>query len=148
MTIKRASEVFNLDEKIIRKSIKDGMLEKRRVGKMIEIPDDTKFIPQKRDIKNFLFHILCCKNNAHYPVPRKMCPNNESLKILLEYLYCKGFIIEYDFSEDTSNLFHNIVLTDDAIAFIFGKYNVGQITGTEGNAIQINPTIKFGVINL
>ena len=44
MTIKKASEIFKIDEKIIRKSIDDGMLLKQKVGRNIEIPDDTKTI--------------------------------------------------------------------------------------------------------
>lgn len=38
MTIKKAAEIFKIDEKIIRKSVNDGMLPKRKVGRTIEIP--------------------------------------------------------------------------------------------------------------
>lgn len=33
MTIKEAAEIFKIDERIIRKSINDGMLQKRKIGR-------------------------------------------------------------------------------------------------------------------
>ncbi len=144
MTVKRAAEVFKIDEKVIRKSIGDGMLQKRKVGRNIEIPDDTKFIPIKSDIQAFLFQILRYKNN-HIAISRRMCPDSESLKILFEYLYYKGYIAEYEFTEDIETLFNNTVLTDDATDLIFSKYKIDQLKNINFMPISINPTIKIGL---
>ncbi len=145
MTIKKAVETFKIDEKIIRKSIKDGMIPKRKVGRNIEIPDETDFIPVKNDIQAFLFQILCYKNNSRLPVSRRMCPDAESLKILFEYLYRKGYITEYEFSEDVLVLFNNIVLTDEAIDLIFSKYKMNQLKNINFMPISLNPTLKIGL---
>lgn len=145
MTIKRAAEIFQIDEKIIRKSIEDGMLQKRKSGRNIEIPDDTKFIPVKSDIQAFLFQILRYKNNAHIPISRKMCPDTDSLKILFEYLYHSGYITEYEFAEDISVLFKNTVLTEEATDLIFSKYRIDQLKNINFMPISINPTLKVGL---
>ena len=145
MTIKKATEIFQIDEKIIRKSIEDGMLQKRKIGRNIEISDDTKFIPVKNDIQAFLFQILRYKNNPHLPISRRMCPNTDSLKFLFEYLYYKGYITEYKFSEDITVLFENTVLTDEATDLIFNKYRVDQLKNINFMPISINPTLKVGL---
>lgn len=145
MTIKRAAEIFQIDEKIIRKSINDGMLQKRKIGRNIEISDDTKFIPVKNDIQAFLFQILRYKNNPHLPISRRMCPNTDSLKFLFEYLYHKGYITEYKFSEDITDLFENTVLTDEATDLIFSKYRIDQLKNINFMPISINPTLKVGL---
>lgn len=145
MTIKKAAETFNVDEKIIRKSINDGMLPKRKVGRNIEIPDDTKFIPVKTDIQAFLFQILRYKNNPHFPISRKLCPNNVALKILFEYLYCNGYIAEFSFTENILELFNTTILTDEATHLIFSKYKVDKLKHVNLMPISINPTIKIGL---
>lgn len=148
MTIKKASEVFKVDGKIIRKSIDDGMLPKQKVGKNIEIPDDTKFIPVKTDIQAFLFQILRYKNNPHHPISRRLCPDAESLKILFDYLYHNGYIAECDFSEDIDALLNNIVLTDEATNLMFSKRKIDQLNNVAFMPININPTLKVGLINV
>lgn len=148
MTIKRAAEIFQINEKIIRKSIYDGMLQKRKVGRNIEIPDDTKFIPVKNDIQAFLFQILRYKNNPRLPISRRMCPDAESLKILFDYLYHNGYIAECNFSEDIVTLFNDIVLTDEATNLIFSKYRIERLKSITFMPININPTLKVGLINV
>ena len=148
MTIKKAAEIFKIDEKIIRKSIDDGMLPKRKVGRNIEIPDDTQFIPIKTDIQAFLFQILRYKNNPHHPISRRLCPDSESLKILFDYLYHNGYIAECNFSEDIGTLFNNIVLTDEATNLIFSKYKIDQLKNIAFMPMNINPTLKVGLINV
>ena len=148
MTIKKASEIFKIDEKIIRKSIDDGMLLKQKVGRNIEIPDDTKFIPIKADIQAFLFQILRYKNNPHHPISRRLCPDSESLKILFDYLYHIGYIAECEFSEDIDTLLNNIVLTDEATNLMFSKRKIDQLNSVTFMPININPTLKVGLINV
>ena len=144
MTIKKATEIFQIDEKIIRKSIDDGLLQKRKIGRNIEIPDDTKFIPIKNDIQAFLFQILRYKNNPYFPISRRMCPDGNSLKILFDYLYHNGYITEYEFSEDISVVFKNTILTDEATELIFSKNKIDKLKN-KGAPIIINPTLKIGL---
>ena len=148
MTIKKAAEIFKINEKIIRKSVNDGMLPKQKVGRNVEIPDETEFIPIKNDIQAFLFQILRYKNNPHYPISRRMCPDAKSLKILFDYLYNNGYIAECEFSEDIGTLFNNIVLTDEATNLIFSKYKIDQLKNITFMPININPTLKVGLINV
>ena len=121
------------------------MLQKRKVGRNIEISDDTKFIPVKNDIQAFLFQILRYKNNPHLAISRRMCPDAYSLKILFDYLYNNGYIIEYEFSEDISVLFRNTVLTDEATDLIFSKYRIDQLKNINFTPINLNPTLKVGL---
>lgn len=145
MTIKQAVETFKLDEKIIRKSIKDGMLEKRKVGRTIDISNDTKFIPIKNDIRAFLFQILRYKNNNSLPISRRMCPDAISLRFLFEYLYKRGYICEYEFTEDITLLFRNTMLTDEATDLIFYKSAITKLNNINIMPIILNPTIKVGL---
>lgn len=148
MTIKKAAEIFKIDEKIIRKSINDGMITKRKIGRNIEVPDDIKFIPIKRDIQAFLFQILRYKNNPRHVISRKLCPDSESLRILFDYLYHKGYIGEYVFSEDINTLFSNIMLTDEATDLIFSKHSIDRLKGIIFMPMSINPTCNVGLINV
>lgn len=145
MTIKKAAEMFQVDEKTIRRSIADGMLQKWKVGRNIEIPDGTMFIPIKNDIQAFLFQILRYKNDPFFPISRRMCSDVDSLKILFEYLYRRGYIAEYEFSEDILSLFNGVILTAEAIDLIFGKYKITQLKSINFMTITINPTIKIGI---
>ena len=68
----------------------------------VYIPDDTTIIPNKKDIQSFLFQILQKKNNKDYVFSRKLCPDQETLFYLVEYLYRRGFIGEYKFNDDVN----------------------------------------------
>lgn len=144
MNIKYASELFGIDEKIIRKSIDDGMIEKTKIGRRIYIPDDIKFIPIKKDIKSFLFQILCYKNNPNYAISREMCPNSEKLKFLMEYLYCKGYITEYTFADNIKLIFEKIMLTDKAINLIFGQNTIKNLRDLSNT----NPSLIINNVNI
>lgn len=145
MTIKKAAEIFQIDEKIIRKSINDGMISKRKVGNNIEIPDETTFIPVKNEIQGFLYQILRYKNNPHYPISRELCPDNTSLVVLFEYLYQKGYITEIKFTDSIRDLFHTVMLTDKATELIFSKRKIEQLGVVNLSPIIINPTLKIGL---
>ena len=59
MTVKEASVIFKLEEKEIRKRNSDSMiLGVGKIGRNIFIPDDTKIIPSKLEIKAFLVQII------------------------------------------------------------------------------------------
>lgn len=149
MTVDEANEKFGISHKEIRKRKSDGMIfGAKTVNGRIDIPNDTLIIPSKAEIQNFLFQILKYKNNSGLTISRSLCPDEESLKAVIDYLYKKGFIGEFKFNRDIYVLFNDISLTDEGIAFIFGKKKVLSIDGLSCTAISLNPTINIATINI
>lgn len=121
MTIKEISSKFKIDEKVIRQSIKDGLIEADKTKRPYILSDDLKFIPIKKQLQAFLFQVLKYKNNPNIALNRSMCQNNEQLNILLEYLFKKGFVSKWEICEDICCSFTSIMLTDDGIDFAVGE---------------------------
>ena len=139
MTVKEASHIFNLDEKEIRKRKQDDMIiGVRKDGKLIFIPDDTKIIPSKIEIKAFLLEIIKYKNNDKIVLYRSLCPDCESLIAVAEYLNKKGFIGKYDYFNNADDFFDEVKLTDKGIEFIFEKESQ-KIAKYQFFPIQLNP---------
>lgn len=147
MTVKEASVIFKLEEKEIRKRNSDSMiLGVGKIGRNIFIPDDTKIIPSKLEIKTFLFQIIKYKNNSDMIMPRNMCPCREHLEVLADYLYKKGLIGNYKKFVDEKGFFDNVKLTDEGISFVFGNL---PITRTQSNftfPIYINQ--NFSILSI
>lgn len=147
MTVKEASVIFKLEEKEIRKRNSDSMiLGVGKIGRNIFIPDDTKIIPSKLEIKAFLFQIIKYKNNSAMIMPRNMCPCREHLEVLAEYLYKKGFIGKYKEFSDERGFFDNVKLTDEGINFVFGNLLITKAQNNLSFPIHINQT--FSVVNI
>lgn len=147
MTVKDASLKFKLDEKEIRKRKNDNMiLGVEKEGRNIYIPDDTKIIPSKAEIKSFLFQIIKYKNNSATVISRTLCPSRENLEIMADYLYRKGFIGKYSDFNGEENFFDTVKLTDEGLAFVFGKTVISKYSNHIPFTIQINPT--FTVFNV
>ena len=109
MNTKEAAEKFKLDIQEVRSRKDDGMiLGARTVKGRIFIPDDTTIIPSKQDIQAFLLEILKYKNNSGTTVSRKLCPDEESLRSVVEYVYKRGFIGEFEFRSSINSLFQNL----------------------------------------
>lgn len=122
MTIKEASIRFNLDEKEVRKRYKAGMIiDARKDGRCVVIPDNTEIIPAKSEIKSFLLQIVKQKNNPAYVMSRGLCPDSASLKCLLNYLYVRGLIGNYKHCETTEEMLQNVQLTEAGFSYIFGE---------------------------
>jgi hypothetical protein len=149
MTIKEASVHFNLDEKEIRARKKDNMIiGVRKDGKCVVIPNDTILIPSKKDIQSFLLQIVKYKNNNSVTISRAMCPKTEQLQAIMIYLYNRGFIGEYTFSEDIGVLFKNIQITDSGFDFIFGYGSFDKLSNVVSIPIQLNPSINISAIKV
>lgn len=147
MTIKEASVKFNLDEKEIRARKKDNMIiGVRNDGKNVVIPDDTILIPSKKDIQSFLLQIIKYKNNKSIPISRAMCPQKEQLQAIMIYLYNRGFIGNFTFSEDIEILFDNIQITDSGFDFVFGYGSFAKLSSIVPFPIQLNPSINISAI--
>ena len=78
-------------------------------------------MPNKKDIHSFLFQILQKKNNKDYVFSRKLCPDRETLFCLVEYLYRRGFIGEYNFNDDVDSLLETVMLTSEGLEFVMGS---------------------------
>lgn len=145
MTVKEASQKFNINEKEIRKRNKDGMiLGTYKEGVKIIIPDNTTIIPSKNDIKAFLFQILKYKNTPNIAINRSLCPDEVSLYVLFDFLYKAGYIGEATFTKNIKQLFDSIILTDKSIQLIIGENNSKKLN----DYIFQNLNVQFAIINL
>ena len=149
MTIREASVKFNLDEKEIRARKKDNMIiGVRKDGKSVVIPNDTILIPSKKDIQSFLLQIIKYKNNKSIAISRAMCPQKEQLQAVMIYLYKKGFIGSFTFSEDIAVLFDNIQITDCGFDFVLGYGSFDKLSSIGPIPIQLNPSINISAIKV
>lgn len=139
MTIREASIKFNLDEKEIRKRKKDNMIiNVRRDGRCVVIPDDTMVIPSKKDIQSFLLQIIKYKNNNSFAISRSLCPEKEQLSAIMKYLYIRGFIGDYTFAEKIEDLFSNVQITDSGFDFVFGYGSFSKLSSIISTPIYLN----------
>lgn len=146
MTTKEASEKFHLDIKEVRARIKDKMIpDVYKKGSRIIIPDETSIFPSKNDIKQFLFQIIKYKNNNSTVISRELCPQAEQLQALMAYLYKRGFIGKYIFSEDIRILFDNVQLTDSGLEFVFGQNAFAKLSGLASIPLQLNPSFNTSI---
>lgn len=149
MTIREASVKFNLDEKEIRARKKGNMIiGVRKEGKNVVIPDDTILIPSKKEVQSFLLQILKYKNNKSIAISRAMCPQKEQLQAIMIYLYDRGFVAEYSFSENIKTLFDSIQITDGGFDFILGRGSFGKLSSIVPVPIQLNPSINISAIKV
>ena len=149
MNTKEAAEKFKLDIQEVRNRKDDEMiLGARTVKGRIVIPDDTAIIPSKQDIQAFLLEILKFKNNPSTTISRKLCPDEESLRSVVEYVYKRGFIGEYEFRSSINSLFQNLRLTDEGLAYVIGAGRLNQMTTYSIHPITLNPELSIGLINI
>ena len=149
MNTKEAAEKFKLDIQEVRNRKGDGMiLGARIVKRRIVIPDDTVIIPSKQDIQAFLLEILKHKNNPGSTISRKLCTDEESLRFVVEYVYRRGFIGEFEFQPGINNLFQSLSLTDEGLAFVIGAGRLNQMVTYSIHPITLNPELKIGLINI
>lgn len=149
MTVKEASEKFRLTETEVRKRKNDGMiLGVYKNGRSIVIPDDTKVLPSKREIRLFLFQIIQTKNNKHNIIARDFCQTEEELKIVLEYIYKSGFIGEYEFNEDINECFFNMNLTEKGMAFVIGQTTYNKMLNVDNIKFKFNCDINFNLLKI
>lgn len=131
MKIGEAAKKFQLDEKEVRNRYKAEMiLDAHKEGRYIVIPDETEIIPSKKSIQSFLLQILKNRNNGKHTFSRSLCPTDRELRVLLDYLYRRGFIGCYDTENPETALCEEICLTEEGIEFIFGekKYQALNVT--------------------
>lgn len=149
MTTGEASEKFNLDEKEIRARKNDNMIigayNKRR---RIVIPDDTILIPSKKDIQSFLLQIIKYKSNNSIVISRALCPGRDQLQAVMIYLYERGFIGNFTFSEEIKSLFDNVQITDSGFDFVFDYGSFGKLSNITPTPIQLNPSINISLIKV
>lgn len=151
MTVNEACELFGKDKREIYQCLKEKMVPKaRKVKNKWIIPDGTKIIPSKMDIQCFLLEVLKFKNNPKVVVSRSLFPDEESLKILLEYVYNKGLIGEYSLSSfEVSQALSSIKMTEQGFDWLLGKSNQ-TLSSHQISIFQINVTNNFqaGLVNL
>ncbi len=141
MTTNQASAIFGIDPKEVRKRIKDNMVNYTRERRIYIIPDNTKILPSKQQIQAFLFQIIKYKNNPNIVISRNLCPNEETLKAVVEYLYNNGYIGDYSFESDIVKLFDGIMLTDKAFDFVFTAKSITKINVP----IELNMPITLNI---
>lgn len=149
MTIKEASAKFKLDEKEIRARKNENMIiDVHNDGKRVVIPDDTILIPSKKDIQSFLLQIIKYKNNNSIVISRELCPEKEQLQAVMIYLYKRGFIGNFTFSEEIKTLFDNVQITDSGFDFVLGYGSFGKLSNITPTPIQLNPSINISLVKV
>lgn len=147
MTTAEACVRFGLDKKELERRRKAGMIiGQHKEGKAIVIPDDTQIIPSKEDIVAFLFQIAKFKNNPNMTISRKLCPTRDGLCAVMDYLYRRGFVGEYCFSECVDEMFHSVQLTNDGFNYILGDAHSRKINATVSIPVTVNSNI--GLVNV
>lgn len=77
-----------------------------------------------------------------------MCPQKEQLQAIMIYLYNRGFIGNFTFSEDIEVLFDNIQITDSGFDFVFGYGSFNKLSSIVPIPIQLNPSINISAIKV
>ena len=139
MTTAQASECFHIDTKEIRTLCKEKLIPDayRFKGKYV-IPDDTKVILSKNQIRMILLHLLKYLNSDKHLLPELL---NDEIKrsCVLECLYHLGFITYESLSLE------KVRITDEGFSFLFeGKHNSWKFD-TSLSLISFSP--KIGLIN-
>lgn len=146
MTVKEASVIFKLDETEIRKRInQDMVIGSTKDKRKFVIPDTTKIIPSKQEIRSFLFQILKYKNNNSYIVSRELCPDDIRLEVLMEYLYLRGFIDSCICSNGIKSAFEEIKLTDRGLNYILDANSNKKLDPHIALPIALN--VNIGLVN-
>lgn len=149
MTTGEASEKFNLSKEEIRARKNANMIigayNKRH---RIVIPDDTILIPSKKDIQSFLLQIIKYKNNNSIAISRALCPGKDQLHAVMKYLYKRGFIGNFTFSEEIKTLFDNVQITDSGFDFVFDYGSFGKLSNITPTPIQLNPSINVSLVKV
>ena len=143
MTTREAAEKFNLEIQEVRKRKNDGMIPGARTVKgRIVIPDDIEILPSKQEIQSFLFEIIKYKNNPNVTISREYCPDEISLHSVVNYVYRRGFVGEFEFNSKIQILFQNLSLTDEGLKFIMKRMSQSNL-----GSVEINSNINFGIFN-
>lgn len=146
MTTAEACKKFNLTKSELDKRRKAGMIyprpSKGEDGRYI-ISDETEIIPSQMDIVTFLLQILKYKNNPNIVISRQLCPGDQELKAVLNYLYHRGFIGEYTYSPDIAEAFDTVSLTDGGFAYILGGAREKQISAAAIVPITLNVNLAL-----
>ena len=143
MTVKEASMKFQIAEKEIYKSIRDGLLYAIKISRKYQIADDIQFIPTKNTLQAFLFQILKHKNNPNIALDQSLFPNKEKLLVLLSWLFTNGYITQYKSFSGIKDCFNAVMLTDKGI-----KFSVGEKIVQTRLSLPINININVGLVNV
>ena len=138
MTTKQASVLFNKTESCIRKCYHDGMIiGATKENNLINIPDDTKIIPSKKEVISFLYQILLYKNNPNIVINQHFYLGNiNNLKVIAEYLSKKGYIGNCrDFDTD-QGFFEIAQLTDDGMNLVINTNNIIRVDNFQFAVIE------------
>ena len=148
MDTKQAEKHFHLSSAQIYELGKKNLCGIHKVGRMWQIPDETKILIPYIEIRRFLFQILSYKNNPGYVFPRDLCPNDDMLKELINQQYLNGFVGEKAIGNSASEIINNIKITDKGINLLFGKDVARKLTVIGTFKVDINPTVNVGLINI
>lgn len=147
MKVKEAEKVFSISRREIYELGRLGWSGIVKNGREWIVPDDTEVLLSVEDIRLFLYHILRYKINEGYVFPRKICPDDSILKIIINQQYKNGLIGNLATAGDFDLILKNIELTDEAIDLIIGSTRSKSLKSNIDVKINLNPTISVGVVN-
>jgi len=156
MTVKEASEKFNISRDEIRKLCRESqnsIVKYVKANKNVywDIDDDTKVIMTKEQILHSLLQLLKYKNNPNNVVSRRTFPNDEISIMVFDYLSTLGYVSARESNSITlMECLKTIALTEEG----FNALLIPMIKKQKGNinpvmfAFDNNITINTGLVNL
>ena len=142
MTTKEAAERSGKSINTIRKLCKEQLIPGaiKRSNKWI-IPDETRVILDRMEIKTVLIQIIKYKNNPCVVVSRKLFHNDQVMSETIKLLYKLGLIGDYEWKTEIKELFSSIMLTDEGLKMVIPERRTFKL----GSISVIN--VKIGLIN-
>lgn len=156
MTVKEASDRFNISKDEIRKLCREsqeGPIIYVRASKNIiwNIDDDTKIIMKKSQIFYSLLELLKHKNNPYNITSRRTFPNDEISVIVFDYLCSIGYVGVRNSNVTTlTECLSSISLTDEGLSALLSPAQRKQNENVKPVIFNINNnfSVNAGLVNI
>ena len=141
MTTKKASEIFNIPERKIRKLCQQNKIHGvSKPNGRYEIPDSTSIIITDDNARAFLYQLIKYKNNPGLVLSVAGLDTETKRLEWHMYLLEQGLIGQCEFCPDLRELLTRMVLTDKAIELVFGKQTNGLLS-----RLSLEPAININI---
>ncbi len=156
MTVKEASEKFNIPKEKIRELCRDsqnGPIVYIKANKNIRwyIDDDTKIIMTKDQIFYSLLQLLKYKNNSNYVISHRTFSNDNISTIIFDYLCDLGYVSKRGLTVcSLIDCLNTISLTEEGINALLNPMQKKRCENAKPVkfSTNINVNINSGLVNL
>lgn len=156
MTVKEASEKFNISKEKIRdlcRESQNGSITYIKANKKVywNIDDDTKVIMTKDQIMYSLLQLLKYKNNPNDVISHKTFPNDEISVVIFDYLCALGYVGARETTVTTlKDCLDTISLTEEGINALLSPTQKKQNNNIKSIEFPFNNNgkINMSLVNL